>query len=58
MCGDNNNNNTADRALRLDKIYVCKECSASFLFMSDMVEHHEATKHTGIFEMPFDQYIC
>jgi hypothetical protein len=42
-------------ALRLDKIYVCKECNASFLFMSDMAEHHDTTKHAGMLEMSFDQ---
>ena len=51
MRGDND----MSGALRLDKIYVCKECNASFLFMSDMAEHHDTSKHTGIFEMSFEQ---
>jgi hypothetical protein len=33
---------------RLDKTYVCKECNASFPFMSDMIDHHEAAKYAGI----------
>jgi hypothetical protein len=45
----------AGGALRLDKVYVCKECNATFLFMSDMADHHEATKHAGIFEMSFEK---
>lgn len=44
----------SDLALKLDKIYVCKQCSAGFLFMSDMEEHHVYTKHTGIFELSFE----
>lgn len=30
---------------RLDKLYVCGECKASFLFQSDILDHQEATGH-------------
>jgi len=44
----------SDLALKLDKIYVCKQCSASFLFLSDMSEHHTDTNHTGMLELSFE----
>jgi hypothetical protein len=34
---------------RLDKLYVCNKCNASFLFKSDMIEHKEAMGHDGEF---------
>jgi len=43
-----------DIALKLDKLYVCKQCNASFLFISDMTDHHNDTNHAGIFEMSFE----
>jgi|GEM_PF-2501544 len=50
MRGDN----SMGEALKLDKIYVCKQCNASFLFMSDMTEHYDDTNHKGMFEMSFE----
>jgi hypothetical protein len=40
---------------RLDKLYVCNECKAPFLFQSDVVEHKETTGHNkGFREIDFD----
>jgi len=30
---------------RLDKLFVCNECRASFLFQSDILDHKEAMGH-------------
>ena len=30
---------------KLDRLYVCKECNACYLFRSDIAEHEEKTGH-------------
>jgi hypothetical protein len=40
---------------RLDKLYVCNECKACYLFSSDIAEHEEKTGHDkGFAEVPID----
>ena len=38
---------------RIDRVYVCKQCNSSFLFQSDVDEHHDLTGHSDILEFPF-----
>jgi len=38
---------------KLDKLYFCRECSATYLFASDLDEHHANTGHSGTYERPF-----
>lgn len=39
---------------KLDKLYFCRECSATYLFASDLDEHHANTGHSGTYERPFE----
>jgi hypothetical protein len=34
---------------KLDRLYVCKECNACYLFRSDIAEHEEKTEHDKVF---------
>jgi hypothetical protein len=38
---------------RLDDIHVCKECSTSFLFDSEITDHQAVTGHSGVYEISF-----
>jgi hypothetical protein len=42
------------QALKIDKMYCCKSCSAVFLFESDVGEHAVATGHREMRESYFD----
>jgi hypothetical protein len=40
---------------KLNTYYVCKACSAGFIFRGDLIDHQRAANHTGIFAIPLDE---
>jgi hypothetical protein len=39
---------------KLDRIYVCKECKAIFLFRADVELHVNASHHAKMDELPLE----
>lgn len=39
---------------KLDKVYVCMRCGASFLFKSDVENHSESAGHKETREFPLE----
>lgn len=37
---------------KIDRLYVCQECKANFLFLSDVEDHKQMTKHVAFYELP------